>query len=228
MTTPNIPNLPGMGNPPTLPAQLSTVTGRVLLYCDRAVEGLTVEQFCDTRGGITNSIGWDVWHVVRTIDNIIHFVFERQQPVAGAGGRDAHLRTAVGPDHKLVGVLAVRAVRRCVGERGIGGEVTRVPRRAVLQGNVDPFADGGAFGGDQDRRQRVRNRCGQRRLGREQGITVRTTFLGAHALPPEYTGRNQDYIDHLCQQMLPQLAEEGLVDAVDVFCERIAFTLRRG
>ena len=81
MTTPNIPNLPGMGNAPTLQAQLSTVTGRVLLYCDRAVEGLTLEQFCDTRGGITNSIGWDVWHVVRTIDNIIHFVFEREQPV---------------------------------------------------------------------------------------------------------------------------------------------------
>jgi len=81
MTTPNIPNLFGMGNAPTLQAQLSTVTGRVLLYCDRAVQGLSIEQFCDTRGGITNSIGWDVWHVVRTIDNIIHFVFERQQPV---------------------------------------------------------------------------------------------------------------------------------------------------
>ena len=81
MTTPNIPNLPGMGNAPTLQAQLSTVTGRVLLYCDRAVEGLTVEQFCDTRGGITNSIGWDVWHTVRTTDNIVHFVFDREQPV---------------------------------------------------------------------------------------------------------------------------------------------------
>lgn len=81
MATPNIPNLPGMGNPPTLQAQLSTVTGRVLLYCDRAVDGLTVEQLCDTRGGLTNSIGFDVWHVVRTVDNIVHFVFERQQPV---------------------------------------------------------------------------------------------------------------------------------------------------
>ncbi len=81
MTTPNIPNLPGMGNAPTLQAQLSTVTDRVLLYCDRAAEGLTRDQFCDTRGGVTNSIGWDVWHVVRTIDNIVHFVFERQQPV---------------------------------------------------------------------------------------------------------------------------------------------------
>ena len=80
MTSPNIPNLPGMGNAPTMQAQLSTVTNRVLLYCDRAVEGLKVEQFCDTRGGVTKRIGWDVWHVVRTIDNIIHFVFEREQP----------------------------------------------------------------------------------------------------------------------------------------------------
>lgn len=64
-----------------------------------------------------------------------------------------------------------------------------------------------------------------RRLGRELGITVRTTFLGAHALPPEFAGRSQDYIDHLCQHMLPALHDEGLVDAVDVYCERIAFTL---
>ncbi|WP_370680511.1 imidazolonepropionase [Comamonas sp. GB3 AK4-5] len=64
-----------------------------------------------------------------------------------------------------------------------------------------------------------------RRLGQACGVTVRTTFLGAHALPPEYAGRSQDYIDLVCQQMLPALAAEGLVDAVDVFCERIAFSL---
>jgi cytosine/adenosine deaminase-related metal-dependent hydrolase len=54
---------------------------------------------------------------------------------------------------------------------------------------------------------------------------VRTTFLGAHALPPEYAGRSSDYIALVCQQMLPALAAEGLVDAVDVFCERIGFSL---
>jgi imidazolonepropionase len=64
-----------------------------------------------------------------------------------------------------------------------------------------------------------------RRLGDAYGVTVRTTFLGAHALPPEYAGRSQDYIDLVCQAMLPALAAEGLVDAVDVFCERIAFSL---
>jgi imidazolonepropionase len=64
-----------------------------------------------------------------------------------------------------------------------------------------------------------------RRLGEAYGLTVRTTFLGAHALPPEYAGRSQDYIDLVCGEMLPALAAESLVDAVDVFCERIAFTL---
>jgi len=64
-----------------------------------------------------------------------------------------------------------------------------------------------------------------RRLGEAFGVTVKTTFLGAHALPPEYAGRSADYIDLVCKEMLPALAAEGLVDAVDVFCERIAFSL---
>jgi imidazolonepropionase len=63
-----------------------------------------------------------------------------------------------------------------------------------------------------------------RRLGRELGITVRTTFLGLHALPPEYQDRRADYVSLVCDEMLPALAGEGLVDAVDAFCERIGFT----
>lgn len=64
-----------------------------------------------------------------------------------------------------------------------------------------------------------------RRLGAHCGVAVRATFLGAHALPPEYAGRSQAYIDSVCNAMLPALADQGLVDAVDVFCERIAFSL---
>jgi imidazolonepropionase len=63
-----------------------------------------------------------------------------------------------------------------------------------------------------------------RRLGETLPVTVRTTFLGAHALPPEYEGRADAYIDFLCQDSLPSAAAEGLVDAVDAFCERIGFT----
>ncbi|AOK29264.1 MULTISPECIES: imidazolonepropionase [Burkholderia] len=64
-----------------------------------------------------------------------------------------------------------------------------------------------------------------RRLGERFPVSVHTTFLGAHALPPEYAGRADAYIDEVCERMLPALADEGLVDAVDVFCERIGFTL---
>ncbi|HAI59223.1 MAG TPA: imidazolonepropionase [Xanthomonadaceae bacterium] len=62
-----------------------------------------------------------------------------------------------------------------------------------------------------------------RRIGVELGITVRTTFLGAHALPPEFAGRPEDYIDALIE-WLPALHAEGLVDAVDAFCEHIGFS----
>ena len=63
-----------------------------------------------------------------------------------------------------------------------------------------------------------------RRVGEQLPVDVCTTFLGAHALPPEYAGRADDYIDMLCSEMLPSLAAQGLVDAVDAFCERIGFS----
>jgi imidazolonepropionase len=63
-----------------------------------------------------------------------------------------------------------------------------------------------------------------RRVGAQLPVGVATTFLGAHALPPEYAGRADDYIADICTRMLPQLAAEGLVDAVDAFCERIGFS----
>jgi len=63
-----------------------------------------------------------------------------------------------------------------------------------------------------------------RRIGSELGIDVRTTFLGAHAVPPEFSGRQSDYVDELCIHLLPAIARDGLADAVDAFCESIAFT----
>jgi imidazolonepropionase len=63
-----------------------------------------------------------------------------------------------------------------------------------------------------------------RRLGRELSVDVRATCLAAHALPPEYADRADAYIDAVCG-WLPVLHAEGLVDAVDAFCERIAFSL---
>lgn len=62
-----------------------------------------------------------------------------------------------------------------------------------------------------------------RRLAHELPLTVRTTFLGAHAIPPEFEGRTDDYISAVCDWM-PRLKAEGLIDAVDAFCERIGFS----
>jgi imidazolonepropionase len=63
-----------------------------------------------------------------------------------------------------------------------------------------------------------------RALGRERAVTVSTTFLGAHAVPPEFAGRSDDYIREVADVMLPALAHAGLVDAVDAYCERIGFS----
>jgi imidazolonepropionase len=63
-----------------------------------------------------------------------------------------------------------------------------------------------------------------RRLGEARDVIVKTSFLGAHALPPEYRERRDAYVDLVVGEMLPALAAEGLVDAVDGFCESIAFT----
>ncbi|HLJ21400.1 MAG TPA: imidazolonepropionase [Stellaceae bacterium] len=63
-----------------------------------------------------------------------------------------------------------------------------------------------------------------RRLGRDLPVTVATTFLGAHALPPEFVGRADAFIDAVVNEMLPLVAGERLADAVDAFCEGIGFT----
>ncbi|MCP4564871.1 MAG: imidazolonepropionase [Bosea sp.] len=63
-----------------------------------------------------------------------------------------------------------------------------------------------------------------RRLGRERPVGVQTSFLGAHAVPAEFKGRQSDYVDLVCGPMLDAIAEQKLADAVDVFCEGIAFS----
>ncbi len=64
-----------------------------------------------------------------------------------------------------------------------------------------------------------------RELGRRWPVTVRTTLLAAHALPPEFDARADAYIDEIVRHILPAVARDGLADAVDGFCERIGFSL---
>jgi len=64
-----------------------------------------------------------------------------------------------------------------------------------------------------------------RALGRAFPVTVRTTLLAAHTVPPEYRGRASEYVELIAGEWLPALLAEGLVDALDVFCEKIAFSV---
>jgi imidazolonepropionase len=63
-----------------------------------------------------------------------------------------------------------------------------------------------------------------RALGEQRDVRVSKTFLGAHAVPPEFAGRADDYITEVCEAMLPAIASEGLADSVDAFCEGIGFS----
>jgi len=63
-----------------------------------------------------------------------------------------------------------------------------------------------------------------RQLGKERSVRVKTSFLGAHAIPPEFSGKADAYIDFVCEEVLPAVHYENLADAVDGFCENIAFS----
>ncbi len=116
-------------------------------------------------------------------------------------------------------VSSVRATRAADEDALLASALPRA--RALVADGVTTLEIKSGYGLDLDSEQRMLRVA--RRIGEVLGITVRTTFLGAHALPPEYAGRADAYIDAVCG-WLPLLHAEGLVDAVDAFCERIAFS----
>jgi imidazolonepropionase len=98
-----------------------------------------------------------------------------------------------------------------------------LPRaRALLADGVTTLEIKSGYGLEPDTERRMLRVA--RRIGKTLGMTVRTSFLGLHALPPEYAQRRDDYVALVCDTMLPALADEDLIDAVDAFCEGIGFT----
>jgi imidazolonepropionase len=116
-------------------------------------------------------------------------------------------------------VSTVRATRAASEDALLAASLPRA--RALRDDGVTTLEIKSGYGLDFDNERKMLRVA--RRLGEVLGISVRTTFLGAHALPPEYAGRADDYIDAVCR-WLPDLQAEGLVDAVDAFCERIGFS----
>jgi imidazolonepropionase len=118
------------------------------------------------------------------------------------------------------GILStVRATRAASEEELLAASLPRA--RALRADGVTTIEIKSGYGLDLDSERRMLRVA--RELGRVLGLTVRTTFLAAHALPPEYAGRPDDYITQVCA-WLPVLHGEGLVDAVDAFCEGIGFS----
>lgn len=119
------------------------------------------------------------------------------------------------------GIMAtVRATRALDIDALVAASLPRV--KALLAEGVTTLEIKSGYGLALDAEERMLRAA--RRIGELLPVRVVTTFLGAHALPPEFTGRPDDYMSDVCDVMLPALAEQGLVDAVDAFCERIGFT----
>ena len=116
-------------------------------------------------------------------------------------------------------VSTVRATRAADEESLFAQSLPRA--RALLADGATTLEIKSGYGLDLDGERRMLRVA--RRIGQSLGVDVRTTFLGAHAVPPEFAGRAEAYIDAVCQ-WLPRLHGEGLVDAVDAFAERIGFT----
>ena len=101
-------------------------------------------------------------------------------------------------------------------------EQTRPRLEAILAEGVTTIEIKSGYGLDLETELRMLKAA--RQLGREYPVEVKTTFLGAHALPPEYKDRADDYIDFVRDKVLPAAARLGLADAADAFCEKIGFT----
>lgn len=119
------------------------------------------------------------------------------------------------------GIRSTVAATRAVGEDQLYAAAVPRLRRLIAEGvtTVEIKSGYGLDTANEAKMLRV-----ARRLGRELPVDVATTFLGAHALPPEFEGRQTAYVDLVCDEMLPRIALDKLADATDVFCEKIAFT----
>ncbi|MDU9395648.1 imidazolonepropionase [Pseudomonas sp. zfem003] len=114
----------------------------------------------------------------------------------------------------------VRATREASEDELLASAVTRA--RHLLRDGITTLEVKSGYGLDLASERKMLRVA--RRLGEVLPVTVKTTCLAAHALPPEYAGRADDYIEVVCTEILPALAAEGLVDAVDAFCEHLAFS----
>ena len=121
------------------------------------------------------------------------------------------------------GIVSTMAATRAASEDALYDEATPRLRNLLAEG-VTTIEIKSGYG--LDTASEIKSLRVARKIGETLPVTVKTSFLGAHAVPPEFKDRPGDYIDSVIGEMLPAVAEAGLADAVDVFCETIGFSPR--
>ena len=189
-------------------AAIAVQDGRIAWVGPRADLPGTARQVHDAGGA---------WVTPGLIDCHTHLVH------GGSRAREWEMRLA-GETYEAIardggGILSTVQATRSLDEDGLVAE--SLPRLdALMAEGVTTVEIKSGYG--LETATELRMLAAARRLGRMRGVAVRTTFLGAHAVPPGWDG--DAYIDMLIADALPQAHAAGLVDAVDAFCERIAFT----
>jgi len=159
------------------------------------------------------------WLTPGLIDCHTHLVFagQRAAEFARRSSGESYADIARGGG----GILGTMRATRASSEDALV-EAARPRLQALMAEGVTTIEIKSGYGLDLESELRMLRAA--RRLGAGHSVTVRTSFLGAHALPPEFEGRGDEYIETLCRDWLPAVAGAGLADAVDAYCERIAFS----
>jgi imidazolonepropionase len=163
--------------------------------------------------------GADGWLTPGLVDCHTHLVW-------GGSRVDEFERRLGGESYESIarsggGIRATVRATRAAGEDELhAGALRRLTR--LMEEGVTTVEIKSGYGLDTDTEMKLLRVA--RRLGESCPVTVRTTLLGAHAVPEEFAGRPDAYIDLVCSEMIPVAAAEGLADAVDAFCEGIGFS----
>ncbi|WP_232495409.1 imidazolonepropionase [Novosphingobium kaempferiae] len=120
-------------------------------------------------------------------------------------------------------VSTMRATRAASEDALVAGALPRLDALIAEGATTVEVKSGYGLDGESE----IRMLRAARRLGEERAVSITTTFLGAHALPPEFAHDADGYIAMLCDEVLPQVAALGLADAVDAFCEGIGFSVEQ-
>jgi imidazolonepropionase len=119
------------------------------------------------------------------------------------------------------GILSTVAATRAASEADLLSSALARASRYVAEG-VTTLEIKSGYGLDKDNELKILRVA--RALGKRLSINVRTTLLAAHAVPPEFKDRPDDYINSVCDEILPAAHAEGLADAVDAYCDNVGFT----